>query len=502
MIAAETGKQDVKRMALRGGLAKLFGQAGNFTVRLSFMIVAARLLEPEDFGLVAMVTAVTAILEIFATAGLSMATVQRSAINKEQISTLFWINIFVGIMLGLLCLLIAPLVVAFYHEPRLFWVTAAMGAGFLFNAAGVQHLALLQRQLRYVALAAIEFSCQLTSFGIGICIAVAGYGYWALVVAAIALPAAMTVCVWVATAWIPGRPRRNAGVRSLLHFGGTVTANGVISYMTYNFDKFILGRVWGAGALGYYGVASQLVNIPTSNLNTAIGGVMFSALSRVQHDAALFRRYFLKGYSLNITMTLPITIFSAVFAEDVVYVILGPKWTDAAAIFRLLAPAVLFFGVVNPVGWLLWSSGRQMRSLQIAIVIAVLVITGCLIGLPYGPKGVAIGFSTVMVLWLVPHIVWCLHGTTVTPLDLFRAASRPLLSACVGVAMAYAAHLYLNLPHSPFIHLAVECCIMAVVYPCMLLFVMGQKDFYFELLKAIGKTSSPSPDINDVEKVS
>ena len=192
----------------------------------------------------------------------------------------------------------------------------------------MQHLALLQRQLRYVALAAIEFSCQLTSFGIGICIAIAGYGYWALVAATIALPATLTVSVWVATAWIPGRPRRNVGIWSLLHFGGTITLNGVISYMTYNFDKFILGRVWGVTALGNYGVASQLINIPTSNLNMAIGGVLFSALSRLQDDAARFKNYFLKSYSLIVSMTLPVTIFSAVFAEDIIFVILGPKWAD------------------------------------------------------------------------------------------------------------------------------------------------------------------------------
>ena len=138
MTVAEVGTHDIKRLALRGGLAKLVSQAGSSALRLSFVVIAARLLEPEDFGLVAMVTAFTAILDLFATAGLSSAAVQRSVINNKQISTLFWINILFGITLCLLCLLIAPLIVTFYREPRLFWVTVAMGAAFLFNAAGVQ----------------------------------------------------------------------------------------------------------------------------------------------------------------------------------------------------------------------------------------------------------------------------------------------------------------------------------------------------------------------------
>ena len=489
MIDVETGAHHVKRMALRGGLAKLVGQGGNFTLRLAFMVVVARLLKPEDFGLVAMVTVITAILDLFASAGLSAATVQKSTINNEQISTLFWINICFGVMLGILCVLIAPAIVAFYHEPRLFWVTIVLGAGFLFSSAGVQHLALLQRRLRYATLAAIEFSCQLISLSIGVAVAVAGYGYWALVAAAVSLPAMMTFSVWVAAAWIPGRPRRDVGIGSLLHFGGTLTINGVVSYMTYNFDKFILGRVWGAGPLGYYGVASQLINIPTSNLNAALGGVLFSALSRLQDDAVRFKSYFLKGYALNISITLPITIFSAAFAEDVVFVVLGPKWAAAVAIFRLLTPTVVFFGVVNPVGWLLWSSGRHVRSLKISLVIAVLVSTACLIGLPYGPKGVAIGFSSVMTFWLIPHIVWCLHGTTIKALDLLRAASRPLLSAVTAAMIAYVAHVYLS-SLSPFFRLALEGAVMMIVYAAMLLFVMGQKDFYRELFKAIGNPSS------------
>ncbi len=493
--------QDIKGMALRGGLAKLFGQGGNFALRLGFMVVVARLLDPEDFGLVAMVAVVTTVLELFATAGLSVASVQRSTISDEQISNLFWINILVGLVLSLICLLIAPIVVAFYHEPRVFWVTVAMGAGFFFNAAGVQHLALLQRDLRYTTLVAIEFLSQLASFGVGVGVAVAGYGYWALVVATVARPALVTVCVWFVTAWVPLWPCRDAEVRSLVHFGGTVTVNGVLSHLTYSFDKFILGRVWGASALGQYAVASQLVNMPTSNINMAIGGVLFAVLSRLQDDAVRFRNYFLKAYSLIVSLTLPITIFSAIFAEDIISLVLGPKWTDAADLFRLLVPAVLVFGLINPLGWFLWSSGRHVRSLKISLIIAALVITACVIGLPYGPAGVAIGFSAAMVLWLVPHVVWALHGTTIKPLDLFRAASRPLLSACVAVALACAVQYYMSPLQSPFLRLAVDGSVMAVVYPCMLLFVMGQKSLYLDLLQSVGIMSAPSSATTSIGSV-
>ena len=173
----------------------------------------ARLLDPEDFGLVAMVTVVTGVYEIFTTAGLSSAAIQRATVTEEQISTLFWINIACGTILGLLCLATAPVLVAFYHEPRLFWVTVAIGAGFLFSAAGVQHSALLQRQLRYVALTVIEY-CVLTG---KLCRWNRHGCRWIWILGArrvrqSLLPAINTALMWVIAAWIPGMPRRGGRV--------------------------------------------------------------------------------------------------------------------------------------------------------------------------------------------------------------------------------------------------------------------------------------------------
>ena len=162
-----------------------------------------------------------------------------------------------------------------------------------------------------------------------------------------------------------------------------------------------------------------------------------------------FKSYFLKGYSLVISLTLPITIFCALFADDIILVILGPKWTEAAVIFRLLTPTVLIFGMINPFGWLLLSIGLQGRSLAIALVIAPLVITAYVIGLPYGPSGVAFAYSAAMTLWLVPHVAWCLHGTMISPWDLFLAVSRPFLSGIVAAAFAFGVQFYFGQLESP-----------------------------------------------------
>ena len=486
--------KDLKERAVRGGLARLCGQAVNLVLRLGFMVIMARLLDPEDFGLVAMVTVVTGVYEIFTTAGLSSATIQKATVTDEQLSTLFWINILVGTILCLLCVATAPVLASFYHEPRLFWVTVTMGVGFILSAGGVQHSALLQRQLRYVALATRETLSLLVGFALGIVMAFSGYGYWALVGSAIATPAVSTASMWALAAWMPGIPRRGAGIRSMLRFGGTITLNNLVVYFAYNFDKLLLGRFWGADALGLYGRAYQLINVPTSNLHSAIGGVVFSALSRLQDDPVRLRSYFLKGYSLVNSMTVPISIFGALFADDIVLVVLGPKWADAAAMFRLLTPTIMVFGIINPTGWLLQSVGLQGRSLRIAFVIAPLVIAACLIGLPYGPKGVAFAFSAAMTLWLVPHVVWALHNTVIPKWDLFLATCRPFLASIVAAAFAFGIQFYtVNSLHlaSPLLRLSLVGGVMISLYLFIFLFVMGQKAFYFDLLRGL-KGSTPS----------
>ena len=151
----------------------------------------------------------------------------------------------------------------------------------------------------------------------------------------------------------------------MMRFGGTITLNGLVVYIAYNLEKVLLGRFWGAEAVGIYGRAYQLVNIPTDNLNSAVGGVAFAALSRLQEEPQRLKSYFLKGYSLVLALTLPTTIVCALFANDLIFVLLGPKWKEAIPIFRLLAPTILAFAMINPFGWLLFAMGKVARSLKI-----------------------------------------------------------------------------------------------------------------------------------------
>jgi O-antigen/teichoic acid export membrane protein len=482
--------KDLKEKTIRGGLARLCAQGANFFLRLGSLMILARLLGPKDFGLVGMVTVFTGVLTLFRDFGLSSAAIQRTTVTEEQISTLFWINIFVGALLTLFAIALAPVITAFYHEPRLLMVTVVLAVGFLFNAAGVQHGALLQRQMRFTTLAVINTVSLIIGSAIAIGGAKAGYGYWALVAMSITLPFTNTVGCWLAVRWIPGMPRRGVGIRSMMRFGGTITLNGLLAYVANNFEKVLLGRYWGVDALGLYGRAYQLINIPTDNLNSAAGEVAFSALSRLQGDPDRLKNYFLKGYTVILALTLPITVACALFADDMISVFLGPKWGAAAPIFRLLAPTILAFAIVNPLFWLLSSLGLVERSLKMGLVIAPVMILSYLVAVPYGPRGVAVAYSTVMMLWVIPCIIWSVHGTAISFRDIVLAVGRPLVGSLVAAGFAFGVRSVSIQFLSTLPRLVLEITILLVTFMAMLLFVTGQKALYLDLVRGLRRPSS------------
>jgi len=478
--------ENLKQKAVRGGAARLFGHGASLVLRLGSTVVLARLLDPGDFGLVAMITVITGFFGLFLSSGLNAALVQSASITQQQMSALFWISLVIGVLLSALCVAVAPLLEMLYGDPRITAAALALAPVFLLTATGLQHVAILQRQLRYITLTVIEIVSQAASITTAIVLAYWGWGYWALVASLLVLPAVLNACAWLSAGWVPDRPRRDTNVRSLLHFSGTLTLNGLVVYVAYNFEKFLLGRFWGADALGIYGRAYQLITLPTEGINAALGGVAFASLSRLQNDPQRIRTFFLKAYSLIVSVTLPIAIVCAIFADEIVRVVFGPKWEAAAIVFRLLAPTIIVFGIINPLGWLLQATGLQTRSLRIALVIAPLVIGAYFLGLPYGPAGVAFAYSAAMLLWVVPHVYWCLHKTAISPRELFAAVSRPLLCGLLAAAVAIGIEdVFFSQLTSALVKLVFGGGVTMAVYAVLLLFIAKQKQVYLDVFRTL-----------------
>lgn len=483
---------EFKGKAVRGGAATVMGQGVTMGLQIVTTVVLARLLSPTDYGLQAMVITLTAFFALFKDGGLSVAAIQRDKLTHEQLSTLFWINAGLGTLLMILVAVMAPALADFYKEPRLLGITLASATIFLFNSLAVQHNALLNRAMRFGTTVSIDILACTIGTIVAIGMAALGFGYWSLICQNITLPIVSATATWIAMPWLPGRPRWTSELRSMLRFGGTVTMNGLVVYIAYNTEKILLGRFWGAGPLGIYGRAYQLATLPVLQLIAAIHVVAFSALSRIQDDAQRLRRSYLKSHSVVVALTIPVVISTALFANEIVYLVLGEKWMQAAIVLRLLSPTVLVFALVNPFSWLLKSTGRVGRSLKIALLIAPVVILGILAGLRHGPAGVALGYSGAMVALFVPLVVWSIHRTEISIRDYWQSISRPLFAGVIGSAAGLLLRFALQGRLSAVPLLIVGLIVCFTVYACFLLFVMGQKEMYVDLLSHFLRRNQPA----------
>jgi O-antigen/teichoic acid export membrane protein len=455
-FAAEHLKDDLKNRSIRGGMATLLSQTAAFILRTGSTIILARLLTPNDYGLIAMVTTITNFVMMLKDMGLSTATIQKAKINNFQISTLFWINVAFGFGLSLLVAVLSPAIAWFYGDPRLSKITLALAGVFLFTGLTVQHQALLRRQMYFGTLAVIET----TSLVLGIVIAIVaayyyGAGYWALVLMQLAIPAINAVGVWVACRWRPMWPSRRSGIRSMLNFGLNLIGFNIVNYFSRNLDNVLIGRYYGSGALGLYSRAYQLLMWPIDYIRVPLTLVAMPALSRIQNDPVRFKTYCSKLASITAFISMPLMVFVAVCSESVTRVLLGEKWLGAGILFRLMAITGFIQTCAGVRALVLVSIGRSGRYFIFGVLNSVVTVASIIIGLPWGAVGVAASYAIANYIFLFPSLWYCFHQTPMTTGSFVKAVYRPMLaSLCMGAAII---PIYLSLANQPDIVVVGAC---------------------------------------------
>jgi O-antigen/teichoic acid export membrane protein len=427
---------DLKGRSLRGGLLTLTSQGLQFVMQSVATVVLARLLTPADFGLVAMVTAITSVGQGFADLGLSEATIQHPEINHDQVSTLFWINVAIGLVLTSITAALAPVLAWFYHEPRLKDVTLLLSLTFLIGGLRVQHDALLKRQMRFSSLAIRDVTAYFLAVPVAITLAWRGAGYWALIALPLTLNLTQMSLSWLMARWIPGSPRRDTKVWSLIAFGGNVAA----SYVTFNLnrsaDSVLIGWYWGAGPLGLYSRAYNLLMLPVRQLGAPARSVAVPAFSRVQGDPERLARYYLHTANLIMWIIAPIFGFLFVAAAPVIVLTLGQRWLEAAPVFQILAIFALGQLLLESTLWLFVSRGQSRRLLKLLFLISPITICSYAIGLPFGIKGVALSGSLVLLAAFPWILKFSFQGTNLTLRRLGKAIMCPVSVCASGVCVA------------------------------------------------------------------
>lgn len=431
-------RTDLKSRSVKGGFSTIAGQVVSFAMNISSTIILARLLTPEDYGLVAMVTAVTGFVTIFKDLGLSSAVIQKEHINQQQVSAVFWINVFISLGIALIVSLLAPVLANFYNEERLFYITLVFSAGIFVSGLSLQHNALMKRQMRFHSLALINTTSAFFSILSGVLLAYYGFGYWALVAITLLFPTFSTIALWFVCDWRPSFTLKANDVKSFLRFGAGITGFDLINYFSRNMDNVLIGKFIGSVALGLYTKAYQLLLLPITQLRDPLNSIALPALSTLQNDRGKYKSYYKRFLFTLAFFSMPAVIFMAIFSEELILIVLGDQWIEASSIFRILALAAFIQPLLSTIGLVMITTGDTKRYFIWGCINAVLVVTAFFIGVQWGVDGVAKAYVAITYLLFFPALFYCLHGSPV-PVSLFlKEISFPaIFSLICGVAMFY-----------------------------------------------------------------
>ncbi len=416
------------RTVLRGAAVTGLAQIVKMGVQFLSVVSLARLLSPEDFGLVASVAPLIAFIALFQDIGLQQAVIQRASITPEQLNRIFWVTMLLGMSCVLITCLLSPAVAWFYHDPRLQLLTVVICLPLLISSMSSLPVSLLNRTMRFGALSAIDVTATGAGFLATLTGALCGLGYWSL-----ALSQPVTACVllfgsMLATGWRPGRPCFWLE-RDIFSFGANLTGYNVLNYFARNLDNILFGRYAGSVQLGYYDRAYKLLLFPLQNINWPLGRVMMPVFSRMQDDKPRLRQTYLRTVGLLTLVTVPGIAAVSIVPVDVVRFLFGEKWLPVAPIFAWLG----IVGLVQPLhasaNWLFVSQGRTDAMLRWGVFSSFTTILSFAIGLKWGAVGMAAAYTISEYAVRLPVLYWIMGRLgPVTAFD-YVVVQGPLLLA-------------------------------------------------------------------------
>lgn len=455
---------NTKEVAIRNVGITLSAQGVKLILQISSIPILSRLLEPADFGLVAMATIFTGLIFQFMEGGLSIATIQRANITHAQLSNLFWINTAMGAGLCFLTIVSAPLVALIYDEPKLIMIIEMLSLTFLISGLSVQHDALLRRQMRFKAISTIDIISLLTGIIAGIAAAFGGLKYWALVISPIATCLMQTILRWINARWMPSMVSRGSGVRSLLRFGANLTGANFIGYFANNITPFTIGYIGNAQSIGFFSRANMLTSIPSSQILPPVMSVVQPILARVANDPTKLRNTIKSIMGKLVLGTMFVTVTMSVLADWIVQLFLGSDWEESIPIFRMLA----VFSLVEPIACFLAVSliamGNVKALLHWKAITLIIIIVSIAIGSIWGTFGVVAAYALSGVFIRLPSFLF--YSSHFLPLTIsdFTKTLVPSAICSMGTAAVLIFLRYILTIENSIIGLTVFAIIAAVIY--------------------------------------
>jgi O-antigen/teichoic acid export membrane protein len=365
--------------------------------------ILARLLTPSDFGLIAMVIVFSNFVAIFSDFGLASAIVQKEEVSDEALSSTFWINVGLGALLTVALAASAPLIAAFYSQPRLTPIVVFISTTFFITSFSNVSFGLLTKRMNFKALAIVAVCATGVSGVIAVFLAFSGYGVWSLAWYTVLSSAFMAVLALIYARWVPQFLLGLQHMKGLLGFGANLTGFSFVNYFALNMDNLLVGRFLGSAPLGFYNLAYNLLVLPVTSISNVVGDVMFPALSIIQHDKQLVRDAYVKANRYIAAASFPIMTWVLVAAPELVRVVYGPKWISVIPLIQIFAFAGIVSSIRTNVWWIFTSQGRTDVMFKLSIFTTVVVLISFVVGLRAGVEGVVLAYTVAILLTAYPN---------------------------------------------------------------------------------------------------
>ena len=426
-------------MAVRGVAVITASQLLRMATQILSVIVLARLLTPVDYGLVAMVLSVIGVGELFRDMGLSTAAIRADTLAIRQRDNLFWINTGMGFALCGAAIACAPLIARLFDQTELVAITYALSTTFVLTGLSTQYRVDLTRDLKFGRLAAVDLACSVVPLAIGVVAALAGLGYWALVIQQISSGVIGLVLLVALCRWLPRGYHRDTSVTPLVRLGGSFLFSGLLGYVIRNADSFVVGRRFGAESLGLYSRSVQLVRTPLSQLQVPFGTVVLPILAAARDDDERLMRAAVRA---QVGFTYPVLTGVALIvamAPDVVLLTLGQQWLEAAPVMAFIAVSGGLTCVAYAVIWLFAARALAATMNKFNVLATVDVLVCILVGTRWGVDGVAAGLAVASAIGWPMALFFLSRGSGLPVSRLAWPGIRAVSTTAVAGLVAYLA---------------------------------------------------------------
>jgi PST family polysaccharide transporter len=477
----ELDRSLVRGIAWTGGV-KTVVQAVSW---LSTLIVA-RLLSPTDYGISGMAMVYIGLVQLVNEFGLSAAVVQRRDLTDDQIARLGGLSILLGASLCAVSILSSPLIAAFFGQPAVRMVVIVLSTTFLTSAFQVLPRSLLTRELKFRDLATLEGAEAICGTAATLTLAAAGFGYWSLVVGAVAGRIVSTVMALGMHRHRLAWPFPLATISDSVRFGSHLAVASIAWYVFRSADMTVIGRQLGELPLGAYTLAWTLASLPVDRISSLVARATPSIFARVQDSPVALRRYVVILTEALAFVTAPAAVGLALVADDFVVVVLGPTWRPAIAPLRLLSLAAVFRSTVPILGQVLVATGQSRRNMEGTIGIAIILPLLFLLGSRWGLSGVALVW--LLVFPLASYALYMRHALAASNLSPagYLKALWPAVSAALAMTAAVLMVHQGLLSVRPPLRLAVEVLTGAATYLAVIYIVhRGRLVVFLSTLRAL-----------------